>query len=171
MIDTIDANINLGVKFQWSPNVALSTNKNKDFNFERDGVVHDLGDTNIAFSPNLVVGNRLTYSPIKDFQVSALSKFVSKQYMGNINAEGSTLDAYSQTDLNIQYLIEFNSIVKSITLSGLVNNVFNQLNVTNGYFFTYDDDFSNPGTITTIEGAGYYPQAGTNFLLGATVRF
>ena len=167
----IDANINLGVKFQWSPNVALSTNKNKDFNFERDGVVQDLGDTNIAFSPNLVVGNRLTYSPIKDFQVSALSKFVSKQYMGNINAEGSTLDAYSQTDLNIQYLIEFNSIVKSITLSGLVNNVFNQLNVTNGYFFTYDDDFSNPGTITTIEGAGYYPQAGTNFLLGATVRF
>ena len=32
-------------------------------------------------------------------------------------------------------------------------------------------DFSNPGTITTIEGAGFYPQAGINFLLGATVNF
>jgi iron complex outermembrane receptor protein len=100
-----------------------------------------------------------------------LNKYVGKQYMGNIDSEGSVLDAYSQTDLNIQYVIEFNSIVKSITLSGLVNNVFNQLNVTNGYFFTFDDTWSDPNTVTTIEGAGYYPQAGTNFLLGATVRF
>ena len=26
-------------------------------------------------------------------------------------------------------------------------------------------------TITTIEGAGYYPQAGINFLVGATINF
>ena len=167
----IDANVNLGEKFQWSPNIALSSNKNRDFNFQRDGLLQNLGDTNIAFSPNVVLGNRLTYSPTGNFQVSALTKYVGKQYMGNIDSEGSTLDAYSQTDLNVQYVIEFNSIVKSITLSGLVNNVFNQLNVTNGYFFTFDDDFTDPNVITTIEGAGYYPQAGTNFLLGASIRF
>lgn len=167
----IDANVNLGGKLQWSPNIALSTNKNKDFVFQRDGIVQNLGNTNIAYSPNLVIGNRLAYVPSENFQIAALTKYVGKQYMGNIDSEGSTLDAYSQTDLNIQYVLEFNSIVKSITLSGLINNVFNQLNVTNGYFFTFDDDFSNPGTITTIEGAGYYPQAGTNFLLGATIRF
>jgi len=56
-------------------------------------------------------------------------------------------------------------------LNLLVNNLFNNLFVSNGYFFTYDDDFSTPGTVTTIEGAGYYPQAGTNFLLGATFSF
>ncbi len=167
----IDANIALGDKFKWSPNVAFSTNRNRDFVFERDGVVQDLGDTNIAFSPNIVLGNRFTYSPSTDFQISALTKFVDKQYMGNIDSEGSILEAYSQTDLNFQYTLDFNSFVKSITFSGLVNNIFDQLNVTNGYFFTFDDDFSNPGTITTVEGAGYYPQAGINFLLGATVRF
>ncbi len=167
----IDANISLGDKFQWNPNVALSVNKNKDFVFERDGVVQNLGDTNIAYSPDVVIGNRISYLPSENFQISALTKYVGKQYMGNIDSEGSTLDAYSQTDLNIQYVIECSSFIKSITFSGLVNNIFDQLNVTNGYFFTYDDDFTTPGTITTIEGAGYYPQAGANFLLGATVRF
>jgi iron complex outermembrane receptor protein len=41
----------------------------------------------------------------------------------------------------------------------------------NGYFYTFDDDYSVPDVVTTIEGVGYYPQAGTNFLLGATFRF
>lgn len=167
----VDANVALGNKFRWRPNIAISTNKNQDFVFERDGELQNLGDTNIAFSPNVVLGNMLTYSPVENFQVSALTKFVGKQYMGNIDSEVSTLDAYSQTDLNVQYVIEFDSFLKSITLSGLVNNVFNTLNVTNGYFFTFNDDFSNPGTITTVEGAGYYPQAGINFLLGASIQF
>lgn len=167
----IDANISLGEKFQWSPNIALSSNRNRNFSFERDGVLQNLGATNIAFSPDIVIGNRLTYSPKENLQFSLLTKYVGKQYMGNIDAERSVLDAYSQSDFNIQYVIECDSFIKSITLSGLVNNIFDQLNITNGYFFTYDDDFSNPGTITTIEGAGYYPQAGTNFLIGATVNF
>ena len=167
----IDANVQLGDKFQWSPNVALSANKNRDFVFERDGSLQDLGDTNIAYSPNVIIGNRIAYVPSENFQVSALTKYVGKQYMGNIDSEGSVLDAYSQTDLSFQYVIDFDSVIKSITFSGLVNNVFNSLFESNGYFFTYDDDFSNPGVITTIEGAGYYPQAGTNFLVGATIQF
>jgi iron complex outermembrane receptor protein len=91
--------------------------------------------------------------------------------MGNIDAEGSVLEGYSQTDFNVQYSIKTNSFIKSIVLSGLINNIFDAQYVSNGYFFTYDDDFSNPGTITTIEGAGYYPQAGINILLGATFNF
>lgn len=167
----VDANVALGDKFQWSPNIALSSNKNKNFNFQRDGTLKNLGDTNIAFSPNVVVGNRITYKPTSNFQISALTKYVGKQYMGNIDSQGSTLDAYSQSDLNVQYIIEFSSVIKSITLSALVNNVFNQENITNGYFYTYDDTRSVANQTTTIEGAGYYPQAGTNFLLGATISF
>ena len=91
--------------------------------------------------------------------------------MGNIDSENSVLESYSQTDLNLQYAIETNSFIKSIVLSGLVNNVFDKDIVSNGYFFTFDDDFSNPETITTVEGAGFYPQAGINFLLGASINF
>jgi len=167
----IDANVTLSNSFKWRPNIALSDNRNLDYFFERDGELQDLGNTNIAFSPKLIAGNIITYQPNTNFQVSLLSKFVGKQYMGNIDSEGSVLDSYTQTDFNIQYTINMNSFIKSIELSGLVNNIFDADIVSNGYFYTFDDDYSNPGTITTIEGAGYYPQAGINFLVGATINF
>jgi iron complex outermembrane receptor protein len=167
----VDANLRLGNKFKLRPNIALSDNRNLDFFFQRDGELQDLGNTHIAYSPQVVAGNVLAFQPNENLQVSLLSKFVGKQYMGNIDSENSTLDSYTQTDFNVQYVIETGSFVKSIVLSGLVNNIFDADIVSNGYFFTYDDDFSNPGTITTIEGAGYYPQAGINFLVGATINF
>ncbi len=167
----LEANINIGDQFNWQPNIALSSNKNIDFVFQRDGNLQDLGNTNIAFSPELIIGNRLGWTPSAGFEVALLTQYVGEQYMGNIDSENSILEAYSQTDFNVQYQIKLNRIVKTITLSGLVNNIFDAKFVSNGYFFTFDDDFSNPGTVTTIEGAGYYPQAGINFLLGATVEF
>lgn len=167
----IDANVNLGKKWMIRPNIALSSNKNIDFIFQRDGQIQNLGNTNIAYSPSLVAGNIVSFMPNEAWQVSLLSKFVGKQYMGNIDSDNSVLDDYSQTDLNVQYTWQTNSFIKSIVFSGLVNNIFDANIVSNGYFFTFDDDFSNPGTVTTVEGAGFYPQAGINFLLGATLNF
>jgi iron complex outermembrane receptor protein len=167
----IDAAIKVSEKLGLRPNVAVSSNKNKDFFFQRDGVLQNLGDTNISFSPNLIAGNQLTYQPFKNLQFSFLSKYVGEQYMGNIDAESSKLDSYFVNDLNVSYEWKTQSFFKSITFNLLINNIFDEQFVSNGYFFTFDDDFSNPGTVTTIEGAGYYPQAGINFLAGATIKF
>ena len=167
----VDATIALGNQFKIRPNVALSRNRNRDFVFQRDGELEELGDTHISFSPDIIVGNVLTYQPKENVQFSVLTKFVGEQYMGNIDSEGSKLDSYSQTDFNVQYEITTNGFFKSIVLSGLVNNIFDSLFVSNGYFYTFDDDYSVPDTITTYEGAGYYPQAGINFLLGASISF
>lgn len=153
------------------PNVTISTNKNKDFRFERDGVLTALGNTNIAYSPDFIAGNIITFLPVTSFQISLLSKFVGEQYMGNIDSEGSKLKSYFVNDVNVSYEFKPRSVFKSILLTGLVNNVFDYKYVSNGYFFTYDDDYSNPPAITTIEGAGYYPQAGINFLVGLTLKF
>lgn len=167
----LDAQFTLSEQLLWQPNLALSTNRNVDFVFQRDGVLQDLGNTEIAYSPSVIAGSILTYSPAANFQASLLTKYVGEQFMGNIDAEASKLDAYSQTDLNVQYQVALNGFADSLVLTGLINNIFDAKYVSNGYFFTYDDTWSNPGNVTTIEGAGYYPQAGINFLLGATINF
>lgn len=167
----VDARVQLGRKFVWAPNIALSDNRNLDFLFQRDGELQRLGNTHIAFSPQLVAGNIIGFQPRENLQLSLLSKFVGKQYMGNIDSEGSVLKGYTQTDFNLSYALRPNAFVKGIVLSALVNNIFDSDIVSNGYFFTYDDDFSDPGSVTTVEGAGYYPQAGINFLLGLTLDF
>ncbi|MCB0465078.1 MAG: TonB-dependent receptor, partial [Aequorivita sp.] len=167
----VDAEIQLLNNLRTIPNIALSTNKNIDFVASRDGELVNLGNTNISFSPSVVAGNILEYSPIKKLQLGFLSKFVGEQYMGNIDSEASKLDSYFINDLNIVYTLDTLPWVKEVVFSGLVNNIFNVKYISNGYFYTYDDDFSNPGTVTTVEGAGYYPQATINFLVGATVKF
>ena len=163
----IDANIRLGDKFNLSPNVSISDNKNKDFFIDRDGLLQGLGDTNIAYSPGLVAGNVLGYMPCDELSLSLYSKFVGEQYLSNTDTEESKLDSYFTNDFNITYEIKMNSVVKSVVFSGLVNNILNEKYVSNGY--TYLDSWSTPGN--TFEVQGYYPQAGTNFLLGATVNF
>mgnify|MGYP003662933161 FL=1 len=167
----VDAEIQLLKNLRTLPNIALSTNKNVDFVTSRDGELVNLGNTNISFSPSVVAGNMLEYSPIKKLQLGFLSKFLGEQYMGNIDSEASKLDSYFIHDLNIVYTLGNLPWVKEVVFSALVNNIFNVEYISNGYFYTYDDDFSIPGTITTIEGAGYYPQATINFLVGATVKF
>ena len=167
----IDATIQLSEKWFLQPNITLSQNKNKDFYFKRDGILQNLGKTNIAFSPEIITGNRLTFMPIKELQLSLLSKYVGEQFMGNIDSELSKLDSYFVNDLNVSYEFKPKTIFKSIMLSALINNIFNLKYESNGFFYTYDDDYSNPPAITTIEGVGYYPQAGTNFLAGLTLKF
>ena len=167
----LEAVIVLSEKWILRPNATISTNKNQNFVFERNGVLQNLGDTDIAFSPNVIAANALTFLPIKNMQISLLSKFVGEQYMGNIDSKGSKLESYAVNDFSVSYEIKTKSIFKSILITGLVNNIFDYKYESNGYFYTFDDDYSNPGTITTIEGAGYYPQAGINFLAGLTLLF
>jgi iron complex outermembrane receptor protein len=172
----IDAEIRISDKLSIRPNATFSSNKNRDFFVTKDGntTPQSLGNTNLSFSPDVIVGNAFTYAPMENFQLSFLSKYVSDQFMSNFNSEISTndvLENYFTSDLNIVYMLETTKIFKSITFTALVNNLFNAEYVDRGYYFTYDDDFSNPGTVTTVDGAGYYPQATRNFLIGVTLTF
>ena len=166
----LDLGWTISEQWQWQSNLSLSENKNRDFFFERDDELQALGDTNLSFSPNVVGGSQLSYSLAKDLTVSLFSKYVGEQYLGNIDSALSKLAAYSTQDINIQYTIA-PSWCESLQLQLLLNNVLDEEYTSNGYFYTYDDDWTNPGMITTIEGVGYYPQARFHFLAGMSIRF
>lgn len=167
----MEAKVQLAPEWFWQPNLALSRNENFDYFFQRDGQLSNLGTTKLAYSPSLIAGNALVFVPNTNFQLALLSKYISTQYMGNIDSKTSELPAYFVSDLNASYRWTPEKWFQEVQLSLLVNNLFNEQYVSNGYFYTYDDTWSNPGETTTIEGAGYYPQAGTNFLIGMTLTF
>ncbi len=167
----IDATIKLTDQWSIYPNVALSTNKNRDFVVERDGVLMNLGETNISFSPEVIVGNTIVYQPTDNVSLSFFSKYVGEQYLANIDAESSLLDNYFVNDLNVQWTLDNIGIFKAIVFTGQINNIFDVEYENNGFFFSFDVPNDAGGGVTTFDGTGFYPQAGINFLAGATLKF
>lgn len=141
-----------------SPNITLSTNKNKNYIQENGTDLINLGNTNIAYSPDLIFGNNITFLPIKNVQLALLTKGVGEQYLSNNDGKESKLKSYFINDFNLSYELKPKSVFKSIIISGLLNNIFDVDYVSNGADY----------------GGGYvyyYPQAGINFLAGVTLKF
>jgi len=162
----LDAIVVLSDKFTLNSNFALSKNKVQDLIINRDGALQNLGDTNIAFSPNVITTNAIEYAPNSKFRATLIGKYVGEQYLSNTDTEASKLDSYFVTDLNFSYTINFKSVFKSIVIRGMVNNLIDLEYVDRGY--TYLDTWSGP---TASEIQGYYPQATRNFILGITMIF
>ena len=153
-----DAVFQISKQFIMVPNFTISSNKNVDFVSDINGVLTDLGNTNITYSPNFIAGNSLIFLPTLPLKISLLSKFVSEQYMNNIEDTQGKLKDYFVHDFNASYDIATTSIFKSIVINLLANNIFNVDYVSNGADY----------------GGGYvyyYPQAGANFLVGLTLKF
>ncbi len=169
----IDANIPVSNKFMIKPNIALSTNKNKDFFATVDGALTNLGSTDISYSPNIVAGNILVYQPQKNLQLSFLSKFVGEQHLSNLDNNDLKLDSFFVNDFNIVYELRDIPVFKSIVITGLINNIFDMKYESNGYSFSLGEiaDDQSPTGLRTQYFTGFYPQAGINFLVGATLKF
>ena len=157
-------------KLNISANISLSENKNVDYKTNYNGVITDWGDTDISFSPNVISSAGIQFIASQDLTFTLLNKFVGNQYMSNTESNISKLSSYSTTDLNILYTIKNSAYFSEIIVTAMINNIFNKEYVSNGYYYTYDDTWSDPNLITTIEGTGYYPQAKRNFLLGLTFK-
>ena len=149
----VDATIALTSQLIIRPNFTLSANKNIDLAVEGE----DYGTTEIAYSPSIIAGNILVYTPVENLHISWLQKFVGEQYMNNIELPAAKLADYFVNDLNVAYEFKPKSVFKSIILTGLVNNFLDKKYVSNGYMY---DIYPY-----------YYPQAGINFLVGLTLKF
>ena len=166
-----EINLELSKKLDISSNLTLSSNKNKEVISNYNGNLTNFGKTNLSYSPNFITNNTINYKFTEKFSLSMLSKYVGKQFMGNTDAKNSILESYFVNDLNFNLKITPKRIFNEIIVSGLINNILDKEYISNGYYYTYDDTWSNPGETITLDGAGYYPQATRNFLVGLLLKF
>ncbi|TLU98141.1 TonB-dependent receptor [Dyadobacter luticola] len=155
---------------KWNVNATFSQNKIDNFtefivDYDNGGyqtVNH--GKSDISFSPNIIAGSQLTYSVHKNVELALLTKYVGKQYLDNTSTETRRLDAYFTNDVRLSWTIK-PTWAKEIVFNLLVNNIFDQKYESNGYTYGYI-----AGGALTQENF-YFPQAGTNFLVGVNFRF
>jgi iron complex outermembrane receptor protein len=153
-----------------SGNVALSTNKinqSTEFIDDYDNGGQKLIDhkkKTIAFSPSIVSAATTTIIPCKGFEVSLLSKYVSRQFLDNTQNIARSLKPYYVQDLRFIYDLK-NQLFRNVKLLAQVNNLLNRKYEPNGYTFSY---ISNGSVVTENF---YYPMAGTNVMVGVNVSF
>ncbi|MEA3504183.1 MAG: TonB-dependent receptor [Bacteroidota bacterium] len=155
----------------WDANISLSRNKINNFveyvdnwSAPYEQISKDLGTTDISFSPNTVAGSQIKYEPIKNLNISFLSKYVSDQHIDNTSNKERKLDAYFVNDLRFNYTFKFGWF-KAVDVNISINNLFNQEYETNAWVYRY--------YYNGVEGSmdGYFPQAGTNFMAGIKFKF
>lgn len=156
--------------FNAAANLTLSSNRVLNFTEYTDDYDNGGQKENffksapLSFSPAVVSGATLNFIPVKNSEVSLLSKYISRQYLDNTGNKARSIDAFFVTDLRAAYTLK-TKIAKEIVLSFQLNNVLNAMYEANGY--TYNYIF---GGQTIVENF-YYPMAGRNFMIGVNLKF
>ena len=142
---------------KWSAlraNVALSSS-NTDYKREEETGIVEYSDVQLSYSPQTVMGVEAMFMPA-DFDISLLYKYISKQYLDLTQNDDKVLDAYGTLNANIAYSFH-PEFMEEIRLHLQINNILNSLYSSNGYVY-WDVPY-------------YYPQAGTNFMAGVSLKF
>lgn len=148
----------------WSRNKILAHTEYIDNYDDGSQLEQRYTNSDIAFSPNLIFGGRVSYSPIENLEISVIGKYVGKQYLDNTQDENRIINPFAYANFRINYIIK-NALFKEIHVGLLVNNFTNNLYENNGYTFSYI--FDNQMTTENY----FYPQAGINFLGSVKLRF
>ncbi|WP_445711534.1 TonB-dependent receptor [Flavobacterium sp.] len=154
----VEATVMLSKNWIIAPNFTLSKNKNIDFYTDVSGTLENIGNTDIAYSPEVIIGNQLIFNGFKNFQIGLLSKFVGKQYLNNTNDERGVLADYFVNDFNLIYTLPMTKLAKELIFTVNANNIFDKKYASNAADY----------------GGGYvyfYPQAGANIMAGLTIKF
>lgn len=162
-----------GIKFNsWvniAANLALSKNKVKDFtefidDYDNGGQkTSTFQSADIAFSPAVVGGATINLLPLKNVELSFLSKYVSKQYLDNTENDSRSLNSFYVQDVRAIYTFKTNWL-KEVNIIGQVNNLLGKKYEPNGYTYSY---FVGGETVTENF---YFPMAGRNFMLSLNVK-
>ncbi len=160
--------------FDWQLNATLSRNRIKNFveyiyeDEWTNPISIDCGDTPIAFSPSVVMGNTFNFHWL-GFDASLQTKYVGKQYMNNARSEEALLNSYCVTDLHLGYTFKELKGIKELRLGFAVYNLFNEKYCNNGYAGAgyYVEDGKN----VIYRYAGFAAQATTNVMGTVSLKF
>ena len=169
----IQAGVKVTKELTWNVTATLSENKiekynellySYDENFSLDSIYSfELENTDIAFSPNVIVTSELSYQPTKTIELALLTRYIGKQYLDNTQFRGRSLDAYLVNDLRFQAVIP-QKLFKEVKLQLLVNNILSEEYSANGYTYSYV--FGEKVTENFV-----YPQALRNYMIGINLKF
>ncbi len=168
----LSAGVRFFKKLEWSVNFTLSRNKIKDFisyvdTYDSTGfmgqIKEDLGLVNLSFSPDILAGSNITYTPITSLSFSLLSKYVGRQFIDNTSSKERSLNPYFIHGIVASYSLKLKPF-NEISLHLMVNNMFSRKYETNAwvYQYYYDNQYH--------EESGYFPQALINFLAGIIIK-
>jgi iron complex outermembrane recepter protein len=166
----LSAGLKLLENLSLNGNATLSQNKIQNFTeyvdnwdtWEQES--RELGETDLAFSPNVVAKGSITYNAFKNFNVEFISKYVGKQYIDNTSNNDRSIDSYFVNDLKLTYTVH-TKLIKEIGFNVLINNIFNHEYESNAWVYRY----VLGGNEYLMDG--YFPQAGINIIGGINLKF
>ena len=110
----------------------------------------------------MVAGSVINFIPVKNGEISLLSKYAGRQYLDNTSQKSRSLDAYYVQDIRLTYAVE-RKFFKETNLVVQLNNIFNKKYQSNGYTYSYIAG----GLITEYF---YFPMAPFNCMIGLNVK-
>lgn len=160
----------LPFNLKWNGSATLSRNKITKFTEYVDdwdtwgqvSFVHR--NTNLSFSPSLLVSSEFTWNITKKANVALLSRYVGKQYLDNTQDESRRLDPYLVNDIRLSYTLT-TSLFRQLSLRFMLNNVLNEKYESNAWVYRYFES----GEARVLDG--YFPQAGFNLMGGLAINF
>jgi len=171
------AGVKIADFLRWDASVTVSNNRiiafteyvdEYDANWNWTGQQqNNVGNTPIAFSPEMLANSMITFTN-GNFEAGLQSNFVGKQYIDNTGSNDRSLKQYFVNNLRLSYNLPLNGI-RGIALTVLVNNLFNEQYISNAWTYSYYQG-NTPATAVRTDDFGFYPQAGTNLLVGVTVK-
>lgn len=165
----IQAGAKINEWLNFSGNTSISRNKIRTFtefidDYDNGGqlaIVHN--NTDISFSPSMVSALSININPLSNWEISLLSKWVSKQYLDNTQNENRKLNGFYTQDFRTIYTIK-HKWIKEAQLIFQLNNIFDKKYEPNGYTFSYVAGGS------AITENFYYPMAGRNFMMALNIK-
>ena len=187
----LTAAVKLNDKFNLRFNTTLSQNKIVEFTeyidhwdppYEAFTESHE--NTDIAFSPSVIGGSQLIFTPFSSLEkgkldLALVSKYVGEQYLDNTSSEYGKLEDYFVHDFRASYTVK-TKLFKEVVISSWVRNLLNQNYISNAWIYRFqagsyatsdpyvNTENQNEGKYNMI---GAYNQAGINFFVGLKLKF